>query len=90
MRNKKNISLYLLSSIAFIVIILSAAVIGLAWAKYLNSSSEQSSAEIAKWSFKLVGGTTDTSGIIHFPITRTDSNTCIEQGVLAPRYIWRI
>ena len=60
-----------------------------AWARYVTSRSSNSAAEIAAFHFELKninGDSTATaqSGTIQFPITRTDGNTNIQAGLLAP------
>ena len=60
-----------------------------AWARYVTSRSSNAEAEIAAFHFELKninGESTATaqSGTIQFPITRTDGNTNIQAGLLAP------
>ena len=81
--NQKIIVLILIPAVVIITLF-----IGLAWAKYISSKSGEATASIAKWSFKLVDGIPQTTDTIDFPITRTDSNTKINEETIAPRYIW--
>lgn len=60
-----------------------------AWARYVTSRSSNAETEIAAFHFELKninGESTATaqSGTIQFPITRTDGNTNIQAGLLAP------
>ncbi|MBE5805782.1 MAG: hypothetical protein E7313_03615 [Clostridiales bacterium] len=67
-----------------LVIAISAGIGIFAWAKYQTTIEGTAIGEIAKWSFKVVDGDTTTSEIIDFPITRTDNNTSVAKGRLAP------
>jgi len=80
MEKKKSIG----SNILIIVLIFLAiaSVCGglFAWAKYQSTIQGTATGETAKWSFKVNGGTET----FNFAITRTDSNTSVKSGVLAP------
>ena len=71
--------------IFLIVVIMVTSSIGLyAWAKYTSSISGNATAQVAKWSFKLVDGVTETSDVIEFAFTRTDGYEHVAEGRLAP------
>lgn len=84
MKNKnKNTSLDLTTIILIVIVVISA--IGLyAWAKYILSKNENATAQVAKWSFKVIDGNTETKDVLDFPITRTDNNTSVADGKIAP------
>jgi len=54
-----------------------------AWAKYQTTINGTATGETAKWSFKVSDGDTSTQSI-DFPMTRTDSNTSVAEGKIAP------
>ena len=69
--------------VLLILIILASLGAGLyAWAKYQTSIEGTATGETAKWSFKVDGNTTTEE--IDFAITRTDNNTSVTEGKLAP------
>lgn len=71
--------------IFLIVVIMVTSSIGLyAWAKYTSSINGNATAQVAKWSFKLVDGVTETSDVIEFEFTRTDGYEHVAEGRLAP------
>lgn len=71
--------------ILLIAIIMVTASIGIfAWAKYTTAINGSATAQVAKWSFKLVDGITETSDVIDFAFTRTDGYEHVEEGKLAP------
>ncbi len=71
--------------IFLIAVIMVTSSIGLyAWAKYTSSISGNATAQVAKWSFKLVDGVTETSDVIEFAFTRTDGYEHVAEGRLAP------
>ncbi len=71
--------------IFLIAVIMVTSSIGLyAWAKYTSSISGNATAQVAKWSFKLVDGVTETSDVIEFAFTRTDGYEHVVEGRLAP------
>ena len=60
------------------------ALVGFAYARYVISKSGQTQAQIAKWNFKVSDGITHTQNIDNLSITRTDSNTEVQSGTIAP------
>ncbi len=71
--------------IFLIAVIMVTSSIGLyAWAKYTSSINGTATAQVAKWSFKLVDGVTETSDVIEFAFTRTDGYEHVAEGRLAP------
>lgn len=83
-KNKTGI-IYNIIIVLLILIITVSSCIGIfAWAKYTSSISGTATGQVAKWSFKLVDGVTETTDVIDFPITRTDNNTSVAKGRLAP------
>ena len=84
MKKDKKIRLNILIVLSLLIIIL-ASTIGLyAWSKYTSSSSGDATAQVAKWNFKLKGNSTAEAENTNFAVTRTDSNTSVETGKLAP------
>ncbi|MBE5805436.1 MAG: hypothetical protein E7313_01760 [Clostridiales bacterium] len=83
MEKKKSIG----SNILIIVLIFLAiaSVCGglFAWAKYQSTIQGTATGETAKWSFKVSDGDTSTQDI-DFPMTRTDNNTSVAEGKIAP------
>ena len=73
-----------------VITVIAVVIVTVAWARYITKNQGETAAQVAKWSFKLVDGKTETIDKIDFPITRTDSNNYVEDGLLAPRYIWTI
>ena len=83
-KNQKSI-LTNLVILLLILIILILSVVGVyAWAKYQAVVNGTTTAQVAKWSFKLVDGITETSDIIDFAFTRTDGYGKVAAGKLAP------
>ena len=71
--------------IMLIAIIMVTSSIGIfAWAKYTTAINGSATAQVAKWSFKLVDGITETSDVIDFAFTRTDGYGKVAEGKLAP------
>lgn len=71
--------------IFLIAVIMVTSSIGIfAWAKYQTAINGSATAQVAKWSFKLVDGITETSDVIDFAFTRTDGYEHVEEGKLAP------
>lgn len=71
--------------IMLIAIIMVTSSIGIfAWAKYTTAINGSATAQVVKWSFKLVDGITETSDVIDFAFTRTDGYEHVEEGKLAP------
>jgi len=70
--------------VVLILIILATSAFGIfAWARYQSSVQGESTAQVAKWSFKVAGDKTQTEQIA-FPISRTDTNTTVAEGAIAP------
>ena len=70
--------------ILLIAILLASSAVGIwAWARYQSSIQGGATAQVAKWSFKVTGGSNQTKEV-SFPITRTDTNTTVAEGKLAP------
>ncbi len=88
MKNQTKSKTGIIYNIIIVLLILIIAVsscIGIfAWAKYTSSINGTASAQVAKWSFKLVDGITETSDVIDFAFTRTDGYEHVEAGKLAP------
>lgn len=55
-----------------------------AWAKYQSSFKGSATSEIAKWTFNVKDGNTETIDILDFPITRTDENEKVARDNIAP------
>jgi len=70
--------------VVLILIILATSAFGIfAWARYQTTIQGESTAQVAKWNFKVTGDTTQT-GQVAFPISRTDENTTVAEGTIAP------
>lgn len=83
-KNKKGIMKNILI-IALILLIIAIAAVGInAWAKFLTAENGTATAQVAKWSFKVVDGIAETSDVIDFAVTRTDGYKHVEEGKLAP------
>ena len=91
---KSNLTTVLLT---MSIVILLVAIVGTCWygyAKFITSKNGTAQAQIAEFHFELKninGDSTSTaqSGIIDFPITRTDGNSKIATGRLAPETFGR-
>lgn len=84
-KTSKTVSWSSILIILLISIIMVSSSIGLyAWAKYQSAVNGSATADVAKWTFKLVDGITETSDVIDFEITRTDGNKHVIDGLLAP------
>lgn len=70
-KKKKNIKFYL---IIVIVLVVLSSIIVLAWARFSTTKMGGSSADVAKWVFKVNGSSSQTEDNILLAITRTDSN----------------
>lgn len=83
-KNKTSIA-YNIIIVLLILIIATLSCIGIfAWAKYASSINGTATAQVAKWSFKLVDGVTETTDVIDFAITRTDGYGKVVEEKLAP------
>ena len=70
--------------IILILIILATSAFGIfAWARYQTSVQGEGTAQVAQWNFKVTGDTTQTEQVV-FAVTRTDGNTTVAEGMLAP------
>jgi len=70
--------------IVLILIILATSAFGIfAWARYQTSVEGEGTAQVAKWSFKVNGNTSQTEHVV-FAITRDDGNTTVTEGTIAP------
>lgn len=70
-KKKKNIKFYLI--IIMILVVLSSIIV-LAWARFSTTKMGGSSADVARWFFKVNGSSSQTEDNIMLAITRTDSN----------------
>lgn len=71
--------------ITLILIIFVASAIGIyAWARIREKFSDTATAQVARWSFKIVDGVAETSDVIDFAVTRTDTNQDVTEGNIAP------
>lgn len=84
-KTNKTLSMYNFVIVLLILIITISSCIGIfAWAKYTSATDGTATAQVAKWSFKLVDGVTETTDVIDFAITRTDGYGKVVEGLLAP------
>lgn len=83
MKNK-SISTNLIIAILILIIAISSCTGIYAWAKYTSQIDGTATAQVAKWSFKVVDGITETTDVIDFAFTRTDGYGKVAEGVLAP------
>ncbi len=67
-----------------IILILLVTLIRYGWARYISSKEGDATAQVAKWSFKVVDGIPETEDVLDFAITRTDNNNEVKEGKLAP------
>lgn len=86
---KANVSRTSLKVIAILVLMLGVISIlvsmGLyAYAKYISTNQGTATADIARWNFTVTGSGTTQSGDVVFALTRTDNNTDVESGTIAP------
>lgn len=81
---KKVKSTYIVIVLLIVTITIVSSIAIYAWAKYSSFFGGNTEAQIAKWSFKLIDGNTQTTDEIDFVTTRTDQNTQVKQGQLAP------
>ena len=70
-KKKKIIKFYLIIIMALVVL---SSIIVLAWARFSTTKMGDSSADVARWFFKVNGSSSQTTDNIIFAITRTDSN----------------
>lgn len=72
-----------------IILLIASVCAGLyAWSKYITTVEGTATSQTAKWNFKLKGNSTDETGEEIFALLRTDNNTSVVSGKLAPRNIW--
>lgn len=80
-----------IKGIILLLILIAIATISMyAWAKYKSSLQGNVNSQIAKWSFKVKLGETNTIDVLNFPETRTDGNTLVDSNTIAPRNKWKI
>ena len=84
MEQKKNTTKNIILILLILIILASSGIGIFAWAKYQTTVTGVGTATVAKWSFKLVDGITETTDVIDFAITRTDANESVVAGKLAP------
>ncbi|MBE5806345.1 MAG: hypothetical protein E7313_06565 [Clostridiales bacterium] len=83
MQKEKSIGRNILIVVLILVTIASVCAGLFAWAKYQTTINGTATGETAKWSFKVSDGDTSTQEI-EFPMTRTDNNTSVAEGKIAP------
>ena len=81
---KSSPGILLLCMFLIATIIVSSSMGLYAWARYTKAQSGNANAQVAKWSFKLTNGTEQVSETANLAITRTDGNSHVEEGKLAP------
>jgi len=70
--------------VILILIMLATSAFGIfAWARYQTTVQGESTAQVAKWNFKVTGDKTQTEQV-SFLITRTDNNQTVADGTIAP------
>ena len=69
-RNLKNYIIVLL----LIFTLLSVSFMIYAWAKYTTGQNKEATADVAKWSFKVISNGVQSEDNINLSITRTDNN----------------
>jgi len=75
-----NIIIVVLVAILIIVIVIGFS----AWTRYISRTNGTATAQLARWNFNLVDTNTQTTDVIELATTRTDTNTTVEQGRIAP------
>ena len=84
-KQKNTKFMYNVTIILLLLIIAISSCIGIfAWARYTSTVNGTATAQVAKWSFKLVDGVTETKDVIDFAITRTDGYGKVVDNRLAP------
>ncbi|MBE5806398.1 MAG: hypothetical protein E7313_06840 [Clostridiales bacterium] len=83
MQKEKSIGRNILIIFLIIVMIASVCAALFAWAKYQTTINGTATGETAKWSFKVSDGDTSTQEI-ELPMTRTDNNSSVADGKIAP------
>lgn len=86
---KQRKSINTIKTILILILIIDAvavlASIGIfAWARYITTEQGTASAQVAKWSFTVTGSGTTQSGDVEFALTRTDNETDVQSGTIAP------
>ena len=74
-KSKSSVGNTLLVIFLIAVIMVSSSIGLYAWAKYTSSINGTATAQVAKWSFKLVDGVTETSDVIEFAFTRKNNKS---------------
>ena len=80
-QKRKNSGLIALIAILLIITTCSGLY---AWAKYISSQGGNATAQVAKWHFNLKTGAYTVGGPQLLSLTRTDGNSHVETGKLAP------
>ena len=84
-QEKKNNNRLNILIVLLLLIIIMASSVGLyAWSRYTSLDAGMATAKVAKWHFELTDGEKETSGVVDFPITRTDNNKTVADEKLAP------
>lgn len=82
-KKQKNAGFYAIIIMLVLIIVASSGIGIYAWAKYQTAVNGTLTGQVAKWSFKLVDGVPETTDLIDFAVTRTDTNTSVAEGRLA-------
>ncbi len=84
-QEKKNKNILNILIVLLLITTIVVSSIGLyAWSRYTSLDAGEATAQVAKWHFELTDGEKETSGVIDFPITRTDNNKTVADEKLAP------
>jgi len=83
MQKEKSIGRNILIVVLILVTIASVCAGLFAWAKYQSTITGTATGETAKWSFDVSNKGTSIQNI-DFPISRTDNNTSVAEGKIAP------
>lgn len=71
--------------ILVVAIVINATVMGFsAFTRYTLRKVNSSTVKVARWNFNLVDANIQTTDIIEFSITRTDTNITVAEGTIAP------
>ena len=81
----KKIKISLPMLITIILLVVSVLAISIyALARYVFFTGGSTSAQVAYWHVELEDGIVQTSNVIDFPMTRTDTNTTVSTNMIAP------
>ena len=83
-QKRKNSGLIALIAILLIITTVASCSGLYAWAKYISSQGGNATAQVAKWHFNLKTGAYTVGGPQLLSLTRTDGNSHVETGKLAP------